>query len=407
MLITEKEDLLNRLQTIEKIANFVSNRKEAILAEKPVDLFQNTMSSIHNINITLFNSATINHYQITDIDFSNADSLNVFVNQCQAWISFIRNIVETRYSQSTALDEQFLELLDYVNYVDYDTILKQSKDTLHALQPDIIDILNRHYQSWETMWGRLDTNNNCYDVLEDRIHTLIEHRDDFEWLYHRLGDYRSKLVLHNMLYNWLTFEPNLILQMCEGNYDSYYDLDILQCDENEVIVDLGAYNGDSAIDYIKNYQKYKRIYCYEITKSTVALLTENLKDYTNIEIRNKGAGATNDIMYVSSSEASSANTATKEDNVGIPIEMVSIDEDISEPITLIKMDIEGAEQSALTGCRRHIIEEHPKLLICVYHNNEDIYKIPRMITEMRDDYKLYLRSNGLQYGPSEIVLFAL
>ena len=72
----------------------------------------------------------------------------------------------------------------------------------------------------------------------------------------------------------------------------------------------------------------------------------------------------------------------------------------------IKMDIEGAEKDALKGCARHIREEHPKLLISVYHNNEDIWRIPRMIHEMDDSYRFYLRSNGNQWGPSEIVLFA-
>lgn len=408
MLITQRDELLHILQTVEKVLTFFSKNDIAVLEESHLNLLQNIMQTIRNVNMELFNCASLNQYQIADIDFSNPASLTGFTEQCQAWMVFIKNTIETRYSQNTALDEQFLQLLDYVTYADYDTILKQSKETLHKLQPNVIENLNCHYQRWEALWGRLDTDNDCYDVLEDRIHTLMEHRDDFEWLYHHLGDYRSKLVLHNMLYNWLTFEPNYIIQMKEGNYSDYYDLDLLQCDENEVIVDLGAYIGDSASDYIKTYHKYKRIYCYEITKETVNILAENLKDYPNIEIRNKGAGAENDIMYVSSSEACSDNTAKKESDASdIPVEIVTIDEDISEPVTLIKMDIEGAEQGALMGCCRHIVEERPKLLICVYHNNEDIWKIPRMITEMRDDYTLYLRSNCVQWGPSEIVLFAL
>ena len=71
------------------------------------------------------------------------------------------------------------------------------------------------------------------------------------------------------------------------------------------------------------------------------------------------------------------------------------------------MDIEGAEQDALLGAARHIREEKPKLLISVYHNNEDIWKIPRMIKDMAVDYQLYLRSNGSQWGPAEILLIAV
>ena len=89
------------------------------------------------------------------------------------------------------------------------------------------------------------------------------------------------------------------------------------------------------------------------------------------------------------------------------VEITTVDSEINDRITLIKMDVEGAEQEALKGCKRHIIEEHPKLLICVYHNNEDIWKVPSMIHSMDESYRFYLRSNGDQVGPSEIVLFAL
>lgn len=89
------------------------------------------------------------------------------------------------------------------------------------------------------------------------------------------------------------------------------------------------------------------------------------------------------------------------------MEITTVDSEINDRIMLIKMDVEGAEQEALKGCNRHITEEHPKLLICVYHNNEDVWKVPIMIHSMDESYQFYLRSNGDQVGPSEIVLFAL
>ena len=71
------------------------------------------------------------------------------------------------------------------------------------------------------------------------------------------------------------------------------------------------------------------------------------------------------------------------------------------------MDIEGSEQKALKGCERHIKNEHPKLLISVYHNHEDLYKIPLMINDMDPSYKFYLRCYGSIIFPTEIVLFAI
>ena len=82
-------------------------------------------------------------------------------------------------------------------------------------------------------------------------------------------------------------------------------------------------------------------------------------------------------------------------------------QDIKEPISIIKMDIEGAETKAIIGCQNHIKTDSPKLLISVYHNYEDLWKIPRMIDEMNPDYKFYLRCYGTEVFPTEIILYAI
>ena len=76
-------------------------------------------------------------------------------------------------------------------------------------------------------------------------------------------------------------------------------------------------------------------------------------------------------------------------------------------MTLIKADIEGAEQRAIEGARRHILNDHPKLLISVYHSNEDLWRIPQMIHEISRDYKFYLRYRGSPIYPTEITLIAI
>ena len=53
-----------------------------------------------------------------------------------------------------------------------------------------------------------------------------------------------------------------------------------------------------------------------------------------------------------------------------------LDNDIKEEVTIIKSDIEGSEVKALIGARGHIINEHPKLLISIYHSNDDVWQIP-------------------------------
>ena len=87
--------------------------------------------------------------------------------------------------------------------------------------------------------------------------------------------------------------------------------------------------------------------------------------------------------------------------------MVTLDEDIKEKITTLKMDIEGFEQKAILGATNHIKNDKPKLLLSVYHNNEDLWKIPRMIEEICPGYKFYLRNNGGGIFPTEITLIGI
>ena len=74
---------------------------------------------------------------------------------------------------------------------------------------------------------------------------------------------------------------------------------------------------------------------------------------------------------------------------------------------MIKMDIEGGETKAIIGCSKHIKEDNPKLLISVYHNYEDLWKIPRMIEEINNNYNFYLRCYGTELFPTEIILYAI
>ena len=76
------------------------------------------------------------------------------------------------------------------------------------------------------------------------------------------------------------------------------------------------------------------------------------------------------------------------------VSTITLDEfltDQKRKVSFIKMDIEGEERNALIGAKRTIKENKPKLAISVYHKYDDIFEIPRLIMEFRNDYKFYLR----------------
>lgn len=256
-------------------------------------------------------------------------------------------------------------------------------------------------------WGSMDIEHNNFEEIELKVHELKEHVDDFEELYINLEDYRSKKLLYAILNNWVHYDFNTLSEVIEKCYDDYFDLDLIPTCNEEVFVDLGAYTGDSTISFLRNYgDSYKKIYAYEITPETYQILVSNLKDYPNVVCYLKGVGDTrSSLSVVNSSADASANTVFVSDNGTIP--MVTLDEDIGEKLTMIKADVEGFEQEALLGAINHIKNDHPKLLISVYHKNEDLWKIPKMIKEIDSTYKFCLRYHGGNVYPTEITLIAL
>lgn len=226
-------------------------------------------------------------------------------------------------------------------------------------------------------------------------------------MYRRLMDNRSRRTMLAVLRNWRNFETEPLNSVIDKRFDDYFDLEVLSCDEDDVVADLGAYVGDTFRSYVKNYgaEGFKRYYCYEITPENYKKLLRTTAMYSNVICRRKGAGAGPGEMFLSHNYDSSSNGLEQQGEERV--EVVSLDDDITEPLTLIKMDIEGAEQNALKGCVGHIQADRPKLALSVYHNFEDLWKLGRMVDQAASGYHFYLRYHGGDAWPSEITLLGI
>ena len=76
-----------------------------------------------------------------------------------------------------------------------------------------------------------------------------------------------------------------------------------------------------------------------------------------------------------------------------------------QAVTLIKLDIEGAEMDALAGLREIIGRQRPGLAVCIYHRPDDLYRIPALIQSWNLSYRLHLRAHA--YNTFDTVLYAL
>lgn len=331
--------------------------------------------------------------------YKNAVKESSPCNELQRWVQNILSFAPEKLTNY--VEKNFNELLENIE--------KSSKKKL-------VDKMKTNFAKWCSQapeeyvnlvinfpphfWGEINPQKNKYAMFEDRANCLKSNSDDFAWLFEKLCDQRSKGVLYGILQYWMDMDTAKINQLRELQFPSYFDLDLVACTSEEVFVDAGAYIGDTAKEYIDTYGKdcYKKIYCYDIVSKNLRLAKETLKEYENVETRLAGVGSENGQMFLQDAELDEMvlNAASLKKSGGKSVPVVKLDDDIKEPITFLKMDIEGAEYDALLGAKRHITEERPKLAICLYHSNQDLWRLPRLIYSMCTSYKFYLR----MYGPT-------
>lgn len=216
---------------------------------------------------------------------------------------------------------------------------------------------------------------------------FIEENDEkFDFAYSLLSDEKSKSDYIDILNFKVSGKvEHLYKSFC--NKESVYS-DILKLSSNESIIDLGAYDGDTIrefTDFTKG--KYKRIIALEPDKKNFKKLLKNTAEMENVECLNMGAWNKKDTLIF----AGKAGRNSRLSGSGIPTSVTDIDSLITERVSFIKMDIEGSEMKALCGGEKTIKKYLPKLYVCAYHRNEDLFSLPIKINSLSPEYKIFFR----------------
>lgn len=172
--------------------------------------------------------------------------------------------------------------------------------------------------------------------------------------------------------------------------NQYFDENIISLTDNEVFVDGGCYDFSTAKIFLEKVPSAKRIYAFEPDEHQWPVIESAMRNsqFTGSRLIKKGLWNKSGTLPFSPAYGGGSSINVK----GVSnVPVTSIDEIIDEPITFIKLDIEGAEIKALRGAQNHIVNEKPKLAICVYHQPQDIIEIPSYIKNLVPEYSLYLR----------------
>jgi len=213
-----------------------------------------------------------------------------------------------------------------------------------------------------------------------------ENKNDLEWVYERLADDLSRKTFENTVKYKLSGKIDYLLE-CETDFDEPYET-FFKLGNEEKFLDLGAYNGDTVLDFINRVQFYDKIIAVEPDCKTFKKLLCNTENIEKLECKNLCISDFVGTAPFGMKHGRNSKAFTGE----ILAEFATIDSVVADTgVTYIKMDIEGQELNAIKGAVRTISEFAPKMLISCYHRTEDLITIPKAVLEIKNDYKIYMR----------------
>jgi FkbM family methyltransferase len=220
---------------------------------------------------------------------------------------------------------------------------------------------------------------------------IILNKSKYISFYNDLADEKSKEIFDKVMMFRLTYDTSHLI----GAYDSpdieYFDSEIVKFENDEnVFVDCGGYNGDTVQKFIDATRgEYKKIYYFEPLHELCEDAKKNLKNYRDIEFVECGVYSENKILRFESTGDLLAGAVSDDGN--IEIKVVALDDYVKEPVTFIKLDVEGSEEEAIIGAKNHIKTTSPILTIASYHRAHDLWRLPEVLKSINPNYKFFLR----------------
>jgi len=280
-----------------------------------------------------------------------------------------------------------------------------------------------------------DGSQSCVEGLkhhgspQNLLEILLDNQQKVSDAYHLLADQKSKklfisrlasLVYYNnieLLNRFMLSYSEPVCQFGEDPWESapenhfYFNNDVFSLTENEVLVDVGAFDGDSIEAFVQTCNSsYGHIYAFEPDPNNFQLLHQSTNKMNNISCHQIGLWSEARVVpFVSSGKAFLKSTTEIREEGDIEIQVVSLDEFLKgKKVTLIKMDPSGGYEvisEAIKGAAKTIATYKPKLALGAYHSFISIYEMPLLVHRICPEYKLYLRHHSWCINETDLLAY--
>lgn len=263
-------------------------------------------------------------------------------------------------------------------------------------------------------WGTLDPDTENWNVLQRRAAALQSRLEDWIGLYTRLADHASRQTLLALLENWINLDYRLPAQVRDYGCP-YFDLDRMSHGEDAVLVDVGAHKGETVQNFVKLFgERYRSIYCYECNPNLLEPLQEALQSLDRIVISTSAVGSRRsegEFLLSEDNDLLSALWLPDPDSessfeTSELVSVVPLDEEIAEPVSILKINVCGMEEEVLKGAANHIRKDRPLLALAAFYRYDQLPDLMDTVLEICPDYRFYLRHYGGNLVPTDYVLYA-
>ena len=225
------------------------------------------------------------------------------------------------------------------------------------------------------------------EVIDDAF--ISKYKNDIEKAYSLLADEKSKMVFENAL-NFLYSGKLSYLFEIDSEKDEVFE-NILNLNNNESYLDLGAYRGDTVDEFLHYISDYEKIVAVEPNLKNHSKMIEHCGSLKNFTAVNAGISDKEGTMLVSKGGGRQSVVGDKK-GIETPVTTVDNLRDTFGDFTYIKADIEGMEHNMLCASK-NTLSTKPKLNIAAYHTNSDFFTLILKIHSLNPDYKFHLRKH--------------
>jgi FkbM family methyltransferase len=263
--------------------------------------------------------------------------------------------------------------------------------------PDVVDDLRR--QGYTSVLTLLDIYEEVLDEMGERFwlgrrSLYRESRAAIEAVAALWADEQSR-DLYRQVVQFRVTGDYALLPLVEGG--QYFPATIPAWEDPVRLVDAGAYDGDTLRAFLAAGHQVSALAAFEPDKANFSILSDCVREHRGrlgkeVSLFPCALWSETAQLRFTAGQGEASRIAAEANAV---VQGVRLDDAVPGfAPTLIKLDVEGAEELALEGAADTIRRYRPGLAVCVYHRPADLWRLPLQVRALSERYRLYLRCHG-------------